>query len=287
MRRARVAIPGLLLALAACSSASTDSRPSVPSVPNGSLAASITQFRPQEGTAQLSAGITDNGSAPITVTRVTVDWEGLAFPATVLRGRDARAEPGETVAFTLTYGAPSCELRPPADPILAATVNGRSTRLPLEVQDPGLLERLRLKACAADALSRAATVRLVLSRTTIVRAGAEYLPGQVVVRRRPGSRAPVRIVDLGGSVLFSMASRNGAAALPALLDRRTEVLSLPVLFGSAGRCDAHSRGQSQQSFLFSAYLRLGDAAPQRQTFTTSAAARARLSALLDRECRQG
>ena len=36
-----------------------------------------------------------------------------------------------------------------------------------------------------------------------------------------------------------------------------------MLLGSAHRCDAHALGQSSQTFLISAYLRLGDGAAQR------------------------
>jgi hypothetical protein len=56
------------------------------------------------------------------------------------------------------------------------------------------------------------------------------------------------------------------------------------VFGSAHRCDGHARGQSQQTFLFSAYVRVGNHPAQRVVLDLSSAERDRLIALVDRDC---
>ena len=107
-------------------------------------------------------------------------------------------------------------------------------------------------------LDRAATVHLRLATSTETLRGEEYLPGRLVLRHRPGATGPVRVVDLGGSVLLDLVPRAGRDALPGRAARRTRtVLAFPVLMGSAHRCDPHALGQSSQTFLISAYVRLG------------------------------
>ena len=194
------------------------------------------------------------------------------------------ALPGQTAAFTISYGAPRCPRPDGPRPTLVAVVDGRRLRLPLRVEDPALLRRLHAKACAERRLETAVSVRLRLARTTVRVGGAEYVPGAVVVRRRSGSTAPLRVDDLGGSVLLDLRPRDRRAALPALLRPDRPVLVLPVLLGSTHRCDAHARGQSSQTFLISTYVRLGDHPQQRVVLPLSTAERVRVSAVVDREC---
>jgi hypothetical protein len=60
---------------------------------------------------------------------------------------------------------------------------------------------------------------------------------------------------------------------------------LPVLAGSAHRCDGHARGNSSQTFLLSVYLRLGDAPVQRRILTPAEPDQVRVLAVIDRDCR--
>ena len=245
------------------------------------LRASVNQFRYDEGTRHLKAGVTNNGDRDIAVTRATIAWPALAFPSVRLPA--GAVHPGQTAAFTISYGTPRCSRQPAPPPLLVAEVNGRSTRLPLHVDDPGLLDRLRVKACDQERLDRVASVDLRLARRSVHTSGGEHLPATVVVRHRPGQTAPVRVVDLDGSVLIDLTPRDGAAALPTP-PSTGGTLAFPVEFASAHRCDGHARGQSQQTFLFSAYLRVGSHPQQRVVLDLSSAERDRLIGLVDRDC---
>ena len=176
------------------------------------LRASVNQFRYDEGTRHLKAGVTNDSNRDITVTRATIAWPRLGFPS--VRLPSGVVHPGQTAAFTISYGTPRCSGQQSPPPLLVAVVNGRSMRLPLHVDDPGLLDRLRVKACDQQRLDRVASVDLRLARRSIHTAGGELLPATVVVRHRPGQTAPVRVVDLDGSVLIDLTPRDGAAALP-------------------------------------------------------------------------
>jgi hypothetical protein len=277
-RRLRIAVAVLAAALAApgCSPAPE------PAPAPLRLVASVAQFRFDEGTRNLKAGVTNDSDRDIRVSQATIAWDGFAFPTVPVTG--GAVQPGQTAAFTIAYGAPRCSAPPRGRPLLVAVVDGRTLRLPLRVEDPGLLLRLHAKACAAERLDAAATVRLRLARATTRIGGVEYLPGQVLLTHRPGATDRVRLVDLGGSVLLDLLPRGGRAALPGVLAGERRTLAFPVLLGSAHRCDAHALGQSSQTFLISAYVRLDAQATQRVILPLSTAERDRLISVVHRDC---
>lgn len=277
----------LLLALAVCSLAGAGcSSPSTPKpAPTPTplrLVASVAQFRFDEGTRTLKAGVTNDSDSDIRVSQATIAWDGFAFPTVPVTG--GVVHPGQTAAFSIAYGAPQCSAPPRARPQLVAVVNGRTLRLPLRVEDPRLLLRLHTKECAAERLDAAATVRLRLAVHTTRVGGAEYLPGRLVLTHRPGATDRVRIVDLGGSVLLDLLPRAGRTSLPGELAGERRSLAFPVLLGSAHRCDAHALGQSSQTFLISAYVRLGSEPTQRVILPLSTVERDRLIAVVHRDC---
>jgi hypothetical protein len=274
-----VALAAALLCLAGCSSGAEE--PAAPEKPLR-LVASVAQFRFDEGTRNLKAGVTNDGDRAIRVSQATIAWDGFAFPTVPIAG--GAVLPGQTAAFTIAYGAPQCSQPPQDRPILLAVVDGRTLRLPLRVEDPQLLVRLHAKECARTRLDAEADVELRLGTRTVVVRGEEYLPGDLLLRHRPGATARVRVVDLGGSVLIDLVPRDGRRALPGELRPEADSLSFPVLLGSAHRCDAHARGQSSQTFLISAYVRLADEPTQRIILPLSPAERDRLLGVIDRDC---
>lgn len=280
--RRTATVLALATLLSGCSAGSDGTSRRSAGVPAGRLHASVNQFRHEEGTRQLKAGVTNNARVDIRVSRATIAWAGFAFPT--VRLPDDPVLPGQTAAFAIDYGEPRCGRPPASRPMLVAVVDGRTRRLPLHVDDPGLLERLRLKACAAERLARVAVVRLHLARQTVRDGGAEQLPAMIVVRRRAGSAATVRIVDLDGSVLIDLEPRDGPHALPVVLRPADSVLSFPVRFASTQRCNGHAQSQSQQTFLFSAFLRLDDGPPQRVLLPLTKPERDRLIGLVERGC---
>ncbi|MGN6130745.1 MAG: hypothetical protein ACTHOK_10440, partial [Nocardioidaceae bacterium] len=146
---------GLLLGgvVVAC----TEQPPTRAPVPRARLIASVTQFRPDEGTNRLHAGVTNHGPGTVSVSGARVVWAGFAWPA--VRVPPAPVPAGQTAAFVVRYGAPRCTGRP-GRPYLLATVDGVARRLPLHVDLPGLLGRLRRDGCAGRRLAQAAGVSL-------------------------------------------------------------------------------------------------------------------------------
>src|SRR3954447_3931110 len=182
-----VPLLAVLLGLAGCTSGdpsparSTPSARAVREVPATALDASVTQFRYDEGTRNLKAGVTNNSGRDIRVRSATIEWDGMAFPT--VRLPDDPVQPGQTAAFRIRYGAPRCSGAPSSRPVLVSEIDGRRRRLPLRVEDPQLLDRLRQKACAHAQLSAVAGVTLTFGRRTVVTRGEEWLPGRGVGNR--------------------------------------------------------------------------------------------------------
>ena len=273
----------LVLVLGGCTSPGRPQPRPTPPLDPAHLVASVAQFRFDEGTRNLKAGVTNHSDRDIRVSQATITWDGFAFPTVPVTGGDVH--PGQTAAFTIAYGAPRCSAPPEGRPVLVAVVDGRTLRLPLRVEDPGLLVRLHAKACAAARLDAVATVRLRLAARTTYIGGQEYLPAHVLLTHRPGATDRVRIVDLGGSVLLDLLPRGGRSALLGVLAGERRRLAFPVLLGSAHRCDAHALGQSSQTFLISAYVRLDADPTQRVLLPLTTAEKDRLIAIVHRDCR--
>lgn len=287
-------VASTVVALAACSpSAAPPARTPAPGpssravaaerVPDRLLDASVAQFRNAEGTRDLLAGVTNNSERTIRVTTGTIDWSGFRFPTVEIT--DPTIPSGETAAFTIRYGRPVCGTRPGRSATMVTTVDGRTRRLPLRVQDPWLLVRLHRDACLAQSLDAVADVRLRLADRPREVRGQPVLPGDVVLQRRPRARAAVQVVELSGSVLLDLAPRQGAGALPARLGPSQASLSLPVYLASTGRCDAHALGQSQQTFLLGVYVRRGRGPVQRVLTVPGPAQQRTVMRMLSRACR--
>src|SRR3954453_12404143 len=74
--------------------------------PARQLDASGTQTRFDEGPSDLLAGGTNKSTRDIRVSRATIAWDALSFPAVRLQGE--AIHPGETAAFRIAFGAPRC-----------------------------------------------------------------------------------------------------------------------------------------------------------------------------------
>ena len=260
-------------AVAACCLLATGCGGSVstPRVPEQDLAASTTQCRNQEGTRALRTGLTNNSTHSIEVGTATFVWPGFAWPDVHV---DQTVPAGQTAAFDMTYGDARCDHRPPRKASMEVEVNGSRRTLPMQVQDAGLLIRLWRQQCALRSLAGAASVRLLPGHLD----GPRYL-SSIALTRRSGD-APVRIVDVGGSVIIDML----APPRPRVLTGSARSLRLPITFRPSDRCDPHSLSQSQQTFLLSAYLRVGNAPVVRLILPLSHRVHAELQHMIDRYC---
>ena len=237
--RRSVGLVLLLGVVGACaeSPASNDEKATPPS---NELSASAGQFRFDEGTRNVRTGLTNNSTKPITVTTARISWDGFKWSTAKLP--KGPVLPDQTAAFLSHFGRADCTATP-SGPRLRAVVNGVRRDLPLRLDQPGLFERLRTSACAAQRLTDAASLTLSIGRSVVRDNGVPFFTGTVTVLRRQVPGEPIAVVDLGGSILFNVLPREGRRLRPVSLPPGTESLTIPIRVGPTRECSPHSRRQ--------------------------------------------
>jgi hypothetical protein len=238
--------------------------------PDPALSASTTQFRFDEGTDVLRTGVVNEGTDPVRIERAALRWPGFDGPVAVV---DRTLGAGEVAAFDLRYGAAHCDTRPTPTARLDVLADDRLLRIPVEVEYADLLVDLWKRACATARLEQAATV--TLEEGSLI--DGVYWTDVLLARTR--DRAPVSLVDVRGSVNLQL-----DAHLPARL--RDPATKVPVRIRPVPGCSPHTRSQSQQEFLFSAWVSVGDAPPVRVFLRVTPKIRASLSEMIDEHCRR-
>jgi hypothetical protein len=227
-------------------------------------------MRIAEGSRLLRTGVVNHSRHPLLVASATLDWPG--FTRRVVRVGQ-RIGPGQIAAFDMAYGDPRCTSAPRGAPRLTVVVDGVTRSVPLHVDISGLLRQLWLHECAAQRLATAASISFTRGHA---------VPGgyvAVLQLRRRSSAVPVSVTGFSGSVILDMLARR---SLPAHLTGAR--LRVPVLVRPGARCDPHSLGQSQQTFLLSAVVRVGPHPPQRAILRLGPGLHAALQRTIDRLC---
>jgi hypothetical protein len=270
MRQALSAATVVLLGVAGCAASEEPRQP--PRAPKVSV--TVLQQRVDEATRTVGVEATNRGDAPVHVSSVRLVGGGLDAQTTPL---DTDLQPGLTVALRTSYGSPDCEDRVGR---VSATleIDGRIVELPVDAAGQEEIDRLLDVDCAGRTLAATAAVRLTGPYRRVVRDGPR-LRGRLVLQRRDRGAA-VDVRSLGGSVLVELEPVDE----PADLDEGSERAVTPVLLGSTGRCDAHALGGSTQTFLLSAYVKLGDAPEQRVVLVPPNAVQDRVLRVVDRAC---
>ncbi len=254
------------------------------------LHVTLVQYRPDEGTRNVSAEVTNDGPAPITVTSVALTSPDMArLPPTP---KNTVFAPGQTIDLRTRYGEPRCGRRHPAGmSSFSLGLDGLSTTsVRLDKGGLAFLGRLYARECGLADIAAVARVSLGSDYTRVTIGGEQYLRGELDVVRparsaRPGS--PLTIQSLFGSVLLSFTPVPGTVSVPVTLAPGMPALRIPVLVGSSGRCDAHALGGSTQTYLLSAFVHLPGRAQQRIIVSPTLAAQGRVQALLHDVCTAG
>ena len=270
MRQALSAMTVVLLGLAGCTASEEPRR--LPPAPRVSV--TVVQQRVDEATRTVGVEATNRGDAPVHVSSVRLSGGGLDAETTPL---DTDLQPGLTVALRTSYGTPDCAER--TGPVSATLeIDGRVVELPVDAAGQEEVDRLLDVDCARRTLAATAAVRLTGPYRRVVRDGPRLRGRLVLLRRAPGAAVDVR--SLGGSVLIELEPVHQ----PADLDEGSERAVTPVLLGSTGRCDAHALGGSTQTFLLSAYVRLGVAPEQRVVLVPPPAVQNQVLRVVDQAC---
>lgn len=248
--------------------------------------ATLLQYRPDEGTNRLEVELTNQGTGTVTVRAVRIEWPGLRGAPTTPTA--TAYVPGQTIDLTTTYGAAVCG-GPPSTTQPRAWVRlagGAPVTVQLDRHGSDMLRRFWARDCALQRVAAAASVHLGRSFHSVHIGGQEYLRGSLLLRRPTADAStPVTVTTLTGSVLLRFVAPPDAP-LPVTLAAGGPALAVPVLIGSTFRCDDHGRSQSTQTYLLSAYVRLGDDRDQHRVIVVpDAGVRAQAQSLMNRACR--
>ncbi len=242
-----------LVTLVACSSTPTTT-PGVEPTSAGQLAVTVLQQRVDATTRTVGVETTNHGDKPVHVSAVRLSGGGIDGPTTKL---DTDLQPGLTVALRTSYGRPDCADRD--DPVVAhLTIGDRTDDFAVDRRGQVEVHRLLDTDCAKLRLAETVSVRLAGPYRDVSVDGQPRLAARLVLARRStGPAADLRSLD--GSVLIDLLTADSLIDLPESADRAVTA----VLLGSNGRYDPHALGGSTQTFLLSAYVRLGDLPEQR------------------------
>jgi hypothetical protein len=233
----------LLLGLAACGS---DPVPV-------DLSAEVRQYRNDVALRRLSVTVTNDGDRPVSISGVRLAAPGFApLPAA---DPEVDLPRGDRVDLPVPYGEVSCGPGSSGGPDraeLLVRAGDDERRLTVELpSNGGLLQRLRDKDCAQQALAR--TVTLALGPGW-VRVG-KRLQGTLVLTR--GTRDdPATLTEAGGTIVYTVRPRG----LPAVLRPGSPRLEVPVVV-TATRCDGHALSQNSRGAVFTFYVAVGAAEP--------------------------
>lgn len=267
---------------------SSDSRPTSPSGVHVGIRATVVQQRADVGTTRIGLELT-------TDRRTTIHVDGVqllsdAFEEQPMTAKDTDFSPERTIDLTVDYGTPVCTPDVSVDDaeVLVHYTAGEaeaSATLPVAALGRDLLSHLHIAGCARQRLDAAAalTYRTPFRRQVVD--GRLSLLGSLELKRPAagGSGESVTVESVFGSVLFVFEVRRGAGN-PGVLEPGDSSTRVPVVISGNNRCSPHERSASQQTFVFTADVRVGSSALHRQIIEPPTPLRVQAMALLSDVC---
>ncbi len=252
------------------------------------LTATVVQQRADIGTRRIGLELTTDARTTVHVDQVQLDTP--AFESRPPTAKDTDFPPGRTIDLTVDYGDPVC--RPDVSPrgatvVVGYTAASGSGELRLRVDRIGIEELTQLHddGCAHAALVDAASLTYRTPFRREVVDGQQTLVGALVLTRPPdgGSGSRVVIDSILGSVLFELEPIERRRDV-LRLDPDHAVASVPVLIRGNDRCEPHALSSSQQTFVFTAIVRIGPGRPYTEIIEPPRSLQVQAMALLHDVC---
>jgi hypothetical protein len=218
------------------------------------VTATLERSRLFETDRALRATFENPGAGAVVVEDPRLDWD--LFEAVAGTGR-AHTVPagGTTGTIRLRYGRARCDAASSSRPVVVATVGGVTRRLRVRVDQAEPILRVHAAECAAARLAGQVSLRLGPGWRPAAGQGVEV--DLELVQREAGTA--VTVVEVAGSVIFSVTGLDPVAA--RVDDGRTRAV-VPLVV-RADRCDPHALIESKRTYVFPAWVQVGDDEPVR------------------------
>lgn len=295
-----LATTAALLAVAACTGGSgdhpeadsaTSQNPTAAGTSEGGevgMRVTVVQQRTDIGTTRIGLEVTTDHKTTVHVTGVQLLSE--AFEQHPMTPKDTAFTPDRTIDLTVDYGIPVCK---PGVSVAEAQVlvhydegeTERTVTLPVAKLGRDLLSNLHTGGCAQQRVDAAASLSYRTPFHREVVDGTPSLVGSLALKRPAdgGSGEPVVVESVFGSVLFDFIGLDGDRRL-GVLARGRKSIHLPVVIQGNNRCNPHERSASQQTFIFTADVRVGSAPLHREIIAPPTPLRVQAMSFLDDVC---
>jgi hypothetical protein len=256
------------------------------------MRATVVQQRTDVGTTRIGLEVTTDHHTTVHVTGVQL--LSAAFEARALTTKDTNFSPDRTIDLTVDYGTPICASDVSVDDaqVLVRFVREGSdaeetATLPVAKLGRDMLANLHDGGCARQEFDRAVSVSYNLPFRRRVVNGDLSLVGNLRMQRPAdgGSGDQVLVESVFGSVLFVFEGHDGTGSAPLqVLKQGRQSARVPVVIRGNNRCDPHERSASQQTFVFTIDVRVGDSKVHREIIEPPTPLRVQAMALLDDVC---
>lgn len=256
------------------------------------MSATVVQQRTDVGTTRIGLEVTTDQRTTVHVTGVQL--LSNAFKQQPVTAKDTDFSPDRTIDLTVDYGTPVCTPGVSVDDaqvLVRYVTDGSDTEqtatLPVAKLGRDMLANLHDGGCARQKFDDAVSISYDIPFRRQVVGGDQSLVGTLLMRRPAdgGSGDSVEVESVFGSVLFVFEGRDGTGRDPLqVLERGRQGVRVPVLIRGNNRCDPHERSASQQTFLFTADVRVGSAALHREIIEPPTPLRVQAMELLDDVC---
>ena len=237
--------------------------------PVGGLVATIGTNRLYALDRGLGLGLRNVGDEPVMVREIQL--ESPLFATVPLVAEEVLLMPGgRRFVLPVPYGEVQCDNEPDERFAVVVVVDsGEELQMPAAEDYPGAIGRLHGRECAAAAVRERADLRFGDRWTR----DGNAVSGELVLEQlRPGE--PVTVDDAAGSVIFTIRVDDDEPPILRVTDDEP-LAGVPVTV-SAERCDPHALGESKRTFIFLAWVAVGEAEPVAMDLEPTGAARSAL-----------
>jgi hypothetical protein len=275
MRRLVAVVLSSVLVLAGCTGPDATVPPSATSpTASGRLTvpdAQVTFPRPFQAARLVEAEVLTNYPADTLVTSARL--ESPLFADSPPRDTPVRLNPDWTNPVRLPLGTAVCPA-PEGEStiILEMTVDGRAVTETLTADDT-VLRQINADECAEQAILDVATP----SFGPITVQDASHIEMTIVLTRGDSrTDEPVTLAEMTGNIIFIVRPDASESTLAPGADS----VAIPAIV-EIGRCDPHVFAESKKTWVFPAYLAIGDADPAYVEIQPDETTRAALKKLFD------